>query len=148
VISIVALAAASRAAVVVWATVAAAAGAAYDTSASLRRGDVTPAPPRAWDAAVGAVARPLTHWDAAYFVHLAAAGGAYEYEQFFAFFPGFPAAVRAVRCVDEGVRVGVRERCRSPLTPPARTAAVPVPTFPARPAAPSCCTRWSTPPAC
>jgi hypothetical protein len=65
----------------------------YDTSARLLSADCDAAwPARA--AAAGAAARAprgsLVVWDAVFFHRVAACG--YEYEQFYAFFPGFPGA--------------------------------------------------------
>eukprot|EP01012_Entosiphon_sulcatum_P023613 TRINITY_DN28708_c0_g1_i2.p1 TRINITY_DN28708_c0_g1~~TRINITY_DN28708_c0_g1_i2.p1 ORF type:complete len:399 (-),score=41.66 TRINITY_DN28708_c0_g1_i2:30-1226(-) len=42
------------------------------------------------------VFRGLFTWDAVYFIHLAMTSLAYEFEHFFAFFPGFPCLLRSV----------------------------------------------------
>lgn len=64
----------------------------YDTSAHLLSADCG----AAWPRRVAAALRPrdaLVVWDSVFFHRVAACG--YEYEQFYAFFPGFPGATAA-----------------------------------------------------
>lgn len=93
-VSVATVALASRACLIAWAALTAAALTAYDTSGTLLQ------PPRAGDArpldtAVLALCGHLGNWDGAYFTHLAAGG--YAVEQFHAFYPGLPGVLRAVR---------------------------------------------------
>ncbi len=87
----------------------------YDCSSAVRQypasrgtvvaagaGAMAPAvPPKAATGLARTVLSPFTHWDAVYFLRIAETG-TYEFEQFHAFFPGLPAATRAVR---DGLRL-------------------------------------------
>jgi GPI mannosyltransferase 2 len=92
--SVAAVALASRACLIAWAALTAAALPPYDTSGTLlqpaRASDARPL-----DAAVLALCGHLGNWDGAYFTHLAAGG--YTVEQFHAFYPGLPGVLRGVR---------------------------------------------------
>lgn len=65
----------------------------YDTSARLASADCRPGWPVAAAAAPPQARSGLAVWDAVFFQRIAACG--YEYEQFYAFFPGLPGALSA-----------------------------------------------------
>jgi len=105
----VAAAAAVRAAVLLVAyAVTAATGGPYDSSQAIAAAAATPL--SAADALVLRAAGHLANWDGVYFLHIAQRG--YTSEQFHAFFPGLPLAIRAVRCVADKPTTRASTRAR------------------------------------
>jgi hypothetical protein len=97
----VAFAAGTRLVIIAWVALTVLLGTPYDTSVALEaRGSAdghAHGPPKPLDFVVISYLGPLAHWDSVYFVHQAALGNSYDYEQFYAFFPLLPTVIRGVR---------------------------------------------------